>query len=141
MKSIAIRRFLSDVVWGDLEFLVVDLPPGTGDEAISTMQSIPDIDGVIIVTFPSEVSQIVVKKAVTLTWKLNAPLIGVLENMSGFVCPKCGAEIDVFQTGGGKRIADDLHVPFLGEIPLDPRICEDADGGMSFIVCNLRLHG
>lgn len=134
MKSIAIRQFLSDVVWGRLEFLVVDLPPGTGDEALSIMQSISDIDGVVIVTIPSEVSQIVVKKAVTFTRQLNAPVMGVLENMSGFVCPKCGSETDVFQSGGGQKISDDLHIPFLGKIPLDPRICMDADKGMPFIV-------
>jgi ATP-binding protein involved in chromosome partitioning len=134
MKSNAIRQFLADVAWGDLKFLVVDLPPGTGDEGLSIMQSIPDIDGVIIVTIPSEVSQIVVKKAVTFTRQLNAPLIGVLENMSGFVCPNCGAEIDIFQTGGGQRIADDLNIPFLGKIPLDQRICQDSDKGVPFII-------
>jgi ATP-binding protein involved in chromosome partitioning len=134
MKSIAIRQFLADVVWGDLEILIIDLPPGTGDEALSVMQTIPEIDGVVIVTIPSEVSQIVVKKAVTFTRRLNIPVIGVLENMSGFVCPKCGAEVDVFQAGGGEKISSDLYVPFLGKIPLDPRICEDSDRGMPFIV-------
>ncbi|MEM3486005.1 MAG: Mrp/NBP35 family ATP-binding protein [Nitrososphaerales archaeon] len=134
LKSMAIRQFLADIVWGDLDYLVVDLPPGTGDEALSVMQHIPDIDGVIIVTIPSEVSQIVVKKAVTFTRKLNAPLIGVLENMSGFICPKCGAVIDIFMAGGGEKIANDLHLPFLGRIPLDPRICEDSDRGLPFIV-------
>jgi len=134
LKSMAIRQFLGDVMWGILEFLVIDLPPGTGDEALSIMQLIPNIDGVVIVTIPSEVSQIVVKKAVTFTRQLNAPVIGIVENMSGFVCPKCGAEIDVFQTGGGQKISDDLKVPFLGKIPLDPRICEDSDKGLPFIV-------
>lgn len=134
MKSVAIRQFLADVVWGDLEFLIVDLPPGTGDEALSVMQLIPQIDGVIIVTIPSEVSQIVVKKAVTFTRELNAPLIGVLENMSGFVCPKCGAETDIFKVGGGQKISNDLEIPFLGRVPLDPRICEDSDQGTPFII-------
>ncbi|MCP8304376.1 MAG: Mrp/NBP35 family ATP-binding protein [archaeon] len=134
LKSVAIKQFLADVVWGELEFLLIDLPPGTGDEALSIMQLIPDIDGVIIITIPSEVSQIVVKKAVTFTRKLNSPIIGIIENMSGFVCPKCGAETNIFKVGGGQKISDDLDVPFLGRIPLDPRICEGSDQGSPFII-------
>ena len=134
LKSMAIRQFLADVVWGELEFLVVDLPPGTGDEALSIIQMIPEIDGVIIVTIPSEVSQIVVKKAVTFARQLNAPVIGVIENMSGFICPKCGEETNIFNAGGGRKMADDLGTPFLGRIPLDPRICEDSDQGTPFII-------
>lgn len=134
LKSMAIKQFLADVVWGDLDFLVVDLPPGTGDEALTIMQSIPNIGGVVIVTIPSEVSQIVVKKAVTFTRKLNAPVLGIVENMSGFVCPKCGTETSIFRTGGGQKIAEQLGVPFLGKIPLDPRICEDSDAGTPFII-------
>lgn len=134
LKSVAIRQFLADVVWGDLEFLLIDLPPGTGDEALSVMQLIPEIDGAIIVTIPSEVSQIVVKKAVTFVRQLHTPLIGILENMSGFICPKCGAETDIFKVGGGQKISNDLELPFLGRIPLDPRICEDSDQGAPFII-------
>jgi len=134
LKSMAIKQFLADVVWGDLDFLVIDLPPGTGDEALTIMQSIPSIGGVVIVTIPSEVSQIVVKKAVTFTRKLNAPVLGIVENMSGFVCPKCGTETSIFRTGGGQKIAEQLGVPFLGKIPLDPKICEDSDGGTPFII-------
>jgi len=134
LKSMAIKQFLADVAWGDLDFLVVDLPPGTGDEALTIMQSIPSIGGVVIVTIPSEVSQIVVKKAVTFTRKLNAPVLGIVENMSGFVCPKCGTETSIFRTGGGQEIAEQLGVPFLGKIPLDPRICEDSDVGTPFII-------
>jgi len=102
LKSMAIRQFLSEVMWGHLDFLLVDLPPGTGDEALTVMQSIPNIGGVVIVTIPSEVSQLVVKKAVTFT--------------------------------GQQKIAEELRVPFLGKIPLDPRICEDSDTGTPFIV-------
>jgi ATP-binding protein involved in chromosome partitioning len=134
MKSMAIRQFLADVVWGNLDFLIIDLPPGTGDEALSIMQEIPHIDGVVIVTIPSEVSQIVVKKAVTFTRELNKPVIGVLENMSGLICPNCGVEINVFQTGGGEKIAEDLSIPFLGRIPLDPHISQDTDTGKPFVV-------
>jgi len=133
LKMKAISQFLSDIVWGELEFLFIDLPPGTGDEPLSIMQLIPEMDGVVIVTIASEVSQIVVKKAVTFSRKLGIPVIGVIENMSGFVCPKCGTEIDIFKVGGGKKIADDLSVPFLGRIPIDPEICRDSDNGVPFI--------
>jgi ATP-binding protein involved in chromosome partitioning len=134
LKSRAISQFLSDIVWGDLGFLFIDLPPGTGDESLSIMQLIPEMDGVVIVTIPSEVSQIVVKKAVTFSRKLNMPVIGIIENMSGFICPKCGAEINILKTGGGEKIAKDLMTPFLGKIPIDPKICEDSDKGVPFII-------
>lgn len=134
LKMKAIQQFLSDIMWGELEFLFIDLPPGTGDEPMSIMQLLPEMDGVVIVTIPSEVSQEVVKKAVTFSRKLNIPLIGILENMSGFVCPKCGAEYDIFGSGGGQKIADDLGVPFLGKIPIDPQICVDSDRGTPFVL-------
>jgi ATP-binding protein involved in chromosome partitioning len=134
LKMRVIQQFLSDVTWGELDYLFVDLPPGTGDEPLSVMQLIPDIDGVIIVTMPSEVSESVVKKSVTFAKQLGVPVIGIIENMSGLVCPDCGAKINVFKAGGGKRIADDMAIPYLGSIPLDPKICTDSDGGLSFIV-------
>jgi ATP-binding protein involved in chromosome partitioning len=134
LKMTAIRQFLSDIVWGELDLLLIDLPPGTGDEPLSVAQLLPEMDGVIIVTIPSEVSQVVVKKAVTFARRLGMPIIGIIENMSGFVCPSCGAKIDIFQSGGGTKIADELSIPFLGSIPIDQKICEDADKGMPFIV-------
>jgi len=134
LKMSAIRQFLADVVWGDLDFLFIDLPPGTGDEPLSVMQLLPEMDGSIIVTIPSEVSQIVVKKAVMFSRELKVPVIGVIENMSSFICPNCGAEIDIFRSGGGEKIAKDLSVPFLGKIPIDPKICEASDEGIPFVV-------
>ncbi len=134
MKMGAIKQFLMDVVWGDLDFLLIDLPPGTGDEPLSIMQLIPDLDGILMITAPSEVSQIVVKRAIGFTRELHAPLIGIIENMSGFVCPKCGAEFDVFGAGGGQKISEELSVPFLGKIPIDQKICEDSDRGTPFII-------
>jgi len=134
LKTSAIRQFLSEFVWGELDYLFVDLPPGTGDEALSIMQFLPDMDGAVIVTIPSEVSQIVVKKAVNFARKLSIPVIGIVENMSGFVCPKCGARVEIFKSGGGKKIADEMGVPFLGSIPIDPNICEDSDSGLPFII-------
>lgn len=138
MKMSAIRQFLADVVWGRLDYLVVDLPPGTGDEPLSVIQLLPEMDGVLIVTIPSEVSQIVVKKAVTFARELKTPILGVIENMSGFVCPHCGAETAIFKAGGGGKISREMGVPFLGRIPLDPRICEASDEGTPFILENPR---
>jgi len=134
LKMTAIRQFLSDIIWGELDLLLIDLPPGTGDEPLSVAQLLPEMDGVIIVTIPSEVSEIVVKKAVTFARRLGMPIIGIIENMSGFVCPNCGAKINIFQSGGGTKIANELSIPFLGNIPIDQKICEDADKGMPFIV-------
>jgi ATP-binding protein involved in chromosome partitioning len=133
LKMTAIRQFLSDIVWGDLDLLLIDLPPGTGDEPLSVAQLLPEMDGVIIVTIPSEVSQIVVKKAVMFAKRLGLQVIGVIENMSGFICPNCGAKIDVFQSGGGRRISEEMGVPFLGSIPIDQKICESSDKGIPFI--------
>ncbi len=133
LKMSAIRQFLSDIDWGELDILLIDLPPGTGDEPLSIAQLLPEMTGVIIVTIPSEVSQIVVKKAITFARRLNLPIIGILENMSGFVCPKCGAKVDIFQSGGGKKMAQEMSVPFLGAIPIDQKVCKDADKGIPFI--------
>jgi ATP-binding protein involved in chromosome partitioning len=134
LKMRVIQQFLSDITWGELDFLFIDLPPGTGDEPLSVMQLIPDMDGVIVVTIPSEVSQAVVKKAITFARQLGVPIIGIIENMGGFICPECGARIDIFKAGGGQKIAEDLSVPFLGSIPIDPEICRDSDNGIPFII-------
>jgi ATP-binding protein involved in chromosome partitioning len=136
LKMRAIQQFLSDIMWGELDFLFVDLPPGTGDEPLSVIQLISDIDGVIIVTIPSEVSQAVVKKAITFSKQLGVPVIGIIENMSGFVCPECGAKLDIFKAGGGKKIAKELSVPYLGKIPIDPAICVASDSGTPFVAEN-----
>lgn len=134
IKIKAIRQFLSEVLWGDLDYLLIDLPPGTGDEPLSVFQLIPNIDGVIVVTIPSEVSEAVVKKSVTFAKMLKAPIIGLIENMSGLICPYCGREIEVFSGRAGERIADELGVPLLGRIPLDPRISEASDEGIPFVI-------
>jgi ATP-binding protein involved in chromosome partitioning len=98
------------------------------------MQLIPKMDGTVIVTIPSEVSEDVVKKAVSFSRQMKVPVIGVIENMSGFVCPNCGTEINILGVGGGQRISKDLNVPFLGKIPIDPEICKEADQGIPFVV-------
>ncbi len=133
LKMRAIRQFLSDVDWGDLDFLFIDLPPGTGDEPLSIAQLLPDIDGVVIVTMPSGLSSSIVKKAITFAQRLNMPIIGVVENMSGFVCPHCNEKIEIFQSGGGKKMAQEMDVAFLGSIPIDPKVGEDSDKGTPFV--------
>jgi ATP-binding protein involved in chromosome partitioning len=121
-------------MWGKLDFLFIDVPPGTGDEPLSIMQLIPDMDGTVIVTIPSEVSGDVVKKAVSFSRQMNIPVIGIIENMSSFICPNCGIETSIFGVGGGQKIADDLAVPLLGKIPIDPKISEEADKGIPFVI-------
>ncbi len=134
LKMRAIRQFLEEIVWGELDFLLIDLPPGTGDEPLSVLKLLPEMDGVVIVTIPSEVSQTVVGKAITFSRQLKVPVIGIIENMSGFVCPECGTETHIFKTGGGEKVSQEFSVPFLGRIPLDPRICEASDLGHPFIM-------
>jgi len=134
LKMTAIRQFLSDIVWGELDILFIDLPPGTGDEPLSIAQLLPEMDGVIIVTMPSELSRAVVKKAIMFSQRLGMPIIGVVENMSGFVCPTCGDKIDIFQSGGGKKMAEEASVPFLGSIPIDQKVSMDSDKGSPFVI-------
>jgi Mrp family chromosome partitioning ATPase len=118
LRSGAISQFLADVVWGELDYLLADLPPGTGDEVLTTAQKMkPDI--AVVVTTPQDVSLIDCRRAVNMAKKLNIPLIGVVENMSGLVCPHCGKEIDVFGTGGGEKMAQSMGVEFLGRIPME----------------------
>jgi ATP-binding protein involved in chromosome partitioning len=136
LKMRAIEQFLTDIVWGELDFLFIDLPPGTGDEPLSVMKLLPELDGVIIVTIPSEVSQNVVEKSITFSRQLNVPIIGVVENMSGFVCPTCKTETHIFKSGGGEKVAKKYNIPFLGKIPIDPRICEASDQGSPFVIEN-----
>ncbi len=136
LKMSAIRQFLGDVDWGELDYLFIDLPPGTGDEPLSVMQLLPELDGTVIVTAPSDLSQTVVRKAVNMSRKMNISVIGIIENMSGFVCPKCGERYDLLGSGGGKRMAEEMKVNFLGQIPIDPKICEDSDIGTPFIIEN-----
>lgn len=134
LKMQIIRQFLSDFLWGELDYLFIDVPPGTGDEPLSIMHLIPNMDGTVIVTIPSEVSGDVVKKAVSFSRQVQVPIIGIIENMSGFICPECGTESNILGTGGGQRIADELRTSFLGKIPIDPTICAEADKGKPFIL-------
>lgn len=133
MKMKAIQQFLGDVDWGDLDWLIIDSPPGTGDEPLSVAQLIP-ATGAIIVTTPQDVSVLDSRKAVVFAMKLNLKILGIVENMSGMTCPHCGRPIDLFKTGGGERAAADMNIPFLGKIPVDPRIVKSGDEGKPFAV-------
>ena len=127
MKMGALKQLLGGVIWGDLDYLIIDLPPGTGDEPLSIAQLIPDITGVIIVTTPQDVALVSVRKSINFVKKMNIDVIGIVENMSGFTCPHCGEKVDIFKTGGGKKAADDFKIPYLGSIPLNPEIVEIGD--------------
>ena len=133
LKMSALRQFLSEVNWGDLDFLLVDLPPGTGDEPLSIAQLIREMDGSIVVTTPQEVALLDSRKSVNFSKKLNVPVLGIIENMSGLVCPHCGNVIHLFKTGGGEKAARELGVPFLGRIPLDPQVVELGDRGKPLV--------
>ena len=133
MKMAAIKQFIQDVNWGDLDFLLIDLPPGTSDEPLSVLQLIPDLAGAIIVTTPQEVSLLDSRKAVNMVKAMKLPVLGIVENMSGLKCPHCGEAIDIFSTGGGQRMAEEMDVPFLGAIPIDPSICAMGDRGLTFV--------
>lgn len=134
VKMGAIRQFLGEVHWGDLDYLIIDLPPGTGDEPLSIAQLIPNSSGAIIVTTPQDVALLDSRKAVTFARTLNMPVLGIIENMSGFVCPHCGKTINLFKSGGGHRAATELSVPFLGKVPIDPKIVETGDSGRPFVM-------
>jgi len=133
MKYQMIKQFLKDVQWGILDFLIVDSPPGTGDEPLSIVQLLEDADGAIIVTTPQEVALSDVRKCINFCGNLKLPVLGVLENMSGFVCPQCGQKTDVFKSGGGEIMARQMGVPFLGRVPIDPQIVQSCDSGKPFV--------
>jgi len=134
MKMTAIQQFLSDVNWGSLDYLVVDLPPGTGDEALSIAQLAPNLRGAVIVTTPQDVATLDARKSVKFIQKLEIPVLGIIENMSGMICPHCKGEINLFGKGGGKKIAEELSLPFLGSIPIDIEMRKAGDEGRPFII-------
>jgi Mrp family chromosome partitioning ATPase len=134
MKMAAIQQFLNEVNWGTLDYLVVDLPPGTGDEALTIAQLAPNLRGAVLVTTPQDVATLDARKSAKFIQKLDVPVLGIIENMSGMVCPHCGEEIDLFGKGGGKKIADELSVPFLGAIPIDIEMRKAGDEGRPFII-------
>ena len=128
----AVEQFLQDVAWGKLDVLVIDLPPGTGDAQLTLTQKI-HLSGAVIVTTPQDVSLIDARKGLAMFQKVNVPVLGIVENMSYFVCPECGHREEIFKHGGGRRTAEQLGVPFLGEIPLDPKVAIGGDAGRPIV--------
>jgi ATP-binding protein involved in chromosome partitioning len=133
MIHTAIQQFFRDVLWGDLDYLLIDLPPGTGDAQLSISQLVP-LSGAVVVTTPQEVALHDSRKGLVMFQKVNVPLLGIIENMSYYVCGKCGERTEIFSHGGGERAAEKLGVPFLGRIPIDPAIRVGGDAGMPIVV-------
>ncbi len=132
LKMNVIRQFLRDVEWGELDYLVIDSPPGTGDEPLSVVQLIEDASGAILVTTPQEISLADVRRSITFCRNVGLHVLGVIENMSGFVCPECGTRSEIFKSGGGESMAEEMGVPFLGKIPIDPDVVTASDDGKPF---------
>ena len=130
-KGGAIRQLLGDVNWGPLDYLIIDAPPGTGDEPLSVAQTIPGVKAVVVTT-PQQVAIRDVRRSLKFLNKVGMPVLGIIENMSGLTCPHCGKEITLFKKGGGEDLAKEWGLPFLGRIPLDPRLVEEADAGLPF---------
>jgi ATP-binding protein involved in chromosome partitioning len=128
----AVEQFLQDVAWGTLDYLLIDLPPGTGDAQLTLTQKI-HLSGAVIVTTPQDVSLIDARKGLAMFQKVNVPVLGIVENMSYYVCPKCGHREEIFKHGGGARTAAELRIPFLGEIPLDPKVAIGGDAGRPIV--------
>lgn len=133
MKNGAIRQLVKDVEWGELDYLIVDSPPGTGDEPLSLVQTMQDLTGAIVVTQPQQLSVDDVRRSISFCEKLNLPVLGIVENMSGFICPHCGETVDIFKSGGGEELANQKNIPFLGKVPIDPSIVEASDDGKPFV--------
>jgi len=132
LKMTAIKQFIGDVKWGDLDFLIIDLPPGTGDEALSIAQLIKQSNA-IIVTTPQDVALLDSRRAVNFALRLGMNVLGIIENMSGFKCPYCGKEINLFKIGGGEQASKELGIDFLGRLPIDEKIVIGGDAGIPFV--------
>lgn len=133
MKAGVIKQFLSDVDWGELDYLIIDAPPGTGDEPLSVCQLIQNLSGAIIVTTPQDVAILDARRSISFAKEMNIPFIGVVENMSGFICPHCGKETNIFKKGGGEKAALEMGAQFLGRILFDPQLVELSDSGQPFV--------
>ncbi|MCL4444270.1 MAG: Mrp/NBP35 family ATP-binding protein [Candidatus Thermoplasmatota archaeon] len=139
LRHKAIQQFIEDVVWKDMDYVILDLPPGTGDEALSIAQIVPEVEGVVIVITPQDVALLDARKAINFADQMKIKVLGVIENMSGFVCPHCGEVSYIFKTGGGEKAAKDHNVPFLGRIPLSQDVVETADEGVPIVTRNGKM--
>ena len=134
MRRGVTEEFIANVDYGELDYLVVDLPPGTSSDACNLLQYIPDLDGTVTVTVPPKVSQLAARRATILSAKAGSTVLGIIENMSGYICGKCSQEFDLMKRGGGEALAEELGVPFLGRLPLHPELSECCDEGIPFVV-------
>ena len=134
LKAGVIKQFLGEVRWGELDYLIVDCPPGTGDEPLSICQLIPNADGAILVTTPQQVATLDVSKSITFCNQIGMRIVGLIENMSGFTCPCCGTFTPIFKTGGGEALAKEYGLPFLGKLPIATEIGASGDEGRPFVV-------
>lgn len=132
LKIQAIRQFVADMDWGELDYLIIDAPPGTGDEPLSVAQTIPNVKA-IVVTTPQKVALADVRKSINFCKTVEMEIVGLIENMSGFVCPHCNQTVDIFKTGGGENLARDLDLPFLGKVPMDPKVVIAGDDGAPYL--------
>ncbi len=132
LKIQAIRQFVADMDWGDLDYLIIDAPPGTGDEPLSVAQTIPNVKA-IVVTTPQNIALADVRKSINFCKTVDVDIVGLVENMSGFVCPHCNETVDIFKSGGGENLARELELPFLGKIPMDPKVVMAGDDGKPYL--------
>ena len=132
LKNQAIRQFISDVAWGDLDYLIIDAPPGTGDEPMAVAQTIKDASAVVVTT-PQQIALADVRKSINFCRHVNMRVVGIVENMSGLVCPHCDKTVEIFSTGGGETLSREFSVPFLGRIPVEPRVVIAGDTGKPYL--------
>jgi len=132
IKHGVIKQFIADIEWGDLDYLIIDCPPGTGDEPLSIAHLIPEAQAVIVTT-PQEIALADVRKSINFCRKVNLNILGLVENMSGLHCPECGKFIPIFRTGGGEKTAKEMNVTFLGSFPFDPAVVEGGDAGQPIL--------
>ena len=133
MKMNMISNFLTDIQWPELDYLIVDCPPGTGDEPLSVIQIMENVTGSVIVSTPQDIAFLDARKTINFSKQLNVPILGIIENMAGFACPCCGEKIDIFKTGGAEKAAKDFGIPVLGQVPIDTDIVEAGDSGKSYV--------
>ena len=136
LRHKAVQQFLEDVSWENMDYVVMDFPPGTGDEALSVAQLVPDAEGVVIVATPQDVALLDVRKAINFAGQLKLKVLGIIENMSGLKCPHCGQDIDLFGSGGAENLSKKLNIDFLGKIPFIPEIVTNADSGIPGVAVN-----
>lgn len=134
VKQQIISQFVNDVKWDELDYLIIDCPPGTGDEPLSAISALEEVSGAVIVTTPQQLSVSDVRRSVNFCKEMEVPILGVIENMSGYVCPHSGQIVNIFKTDGGKHMAEEMKVPFLGKIPLTPEIVESCDEGKPAVI-------